>query len=146
LAQKQFRLISSENFIEKTTIKGYQIAQKSVISFKKHQLGCLRVYKTKKTRLVILDLVKSVGTSFSCWRETITKNGEVSFSRINLMGMNFLLLVFKCSKVFKQTDITKLLLQKKITQFLDVILSTKGKKKNQDKPISYRNLQLRAFF
>jgi hypothetical protein len=32
----------------------------------------------------------------------ITLNGEVSFIRINLMGMNFLLLVFKCSKVFKQ--------------------------------------------
>jgi hypothetical protein len=39
----------SENFIEKTTIKGYQIAQKSVISFQKHQLGCfLRVAKQRK--------------------------------------------------------------------------------------------------
>jgi hypothetical protein len=43
------------------------------------------------------------GTSFSyAGEKQITLNGEVSFIRINLMGMNFLLLVFKCSKVFKQ--------------------------------------------
>jgi hypothetical protein len=51
LAQKQFRLISSENFIEKTTIKGYQIAQKSVISFKKHQLGCFTSLQNKENQI-----------------------------------------------------------------------------------------------
>jgi hypothetical protein len=48
--QKQFRLIASENFIEKNyTIKGYQIAQKSVISFQKTPAGMfLRVAKQRK--------------------------------------------------------------------------------------------------
>jgi hypothetical protein len=42
------------------------------------------------------------GTFSYAGEKQITLNGEVSFIRINLMGMNFLLLVFKCSKVFKQ--------------------------------------------
>jgi hypothetical protein len=35
--------IASENFIEKTTIKGYQIAQKISYLFSKHQLGCFEL-------------------------------------------------------------------------------------------------------
>jgi hypothetical protein len=97
--------IASENFIEKNyTIKGYQIAQKSVISFQKTPAGMFFTScKTKKTRLVIGLVQNRFGTSFSyAGEKQITLNGEVSFIRINLMGMNFLLLVFKCSKVFKQ--------------------------------------------
>jgi hypothetical protein len=53
--KKQFRLISQKILLKKNyTIKGYQIAPKSVISFQKHQLGCFLSCKTKKTRLVIL--------------------------------------------------------------------------------------------
>jgi hypothetical protein len=44
--------IASENFIEKNyTIKGYQIAPKSVISFKKHQLGCFYELQNKENQI-----------------------------------------------------------------------------------------------
>jgi hypothetical protein len=94
--------IASENFIEKNyTIKGYQIAPKK-LSLSKNTSWDVFYELQNKTRLVILSLVQNrFGTSYAGEKQ-ITLNGEVSFIRINLMGMNFLLLVFKCSKVFKQ--------------------------------------------
>jgi hypothetical protein len=98
--------IASENFIEKNyTIKGYQIAQKSVISFKNTSWDVFYELQNKENQIGNFEsLVQNrFGTSFSyAGEKQITLNGEVSFIRINLMGMNFLLLVFKCSKVFKQ--------------------------------------------
>jgi hypothetical protein len=96
--------IAQKILLKNYTIKGYQIAPNQVISFQNTSWDVFTSCKTKKTRLVIESLVQNrFGTSFSyAGEKQITLNGEVSFIRINLMGMNFLLLVFKCSKVFKQ--------------------------------------------
>jgi hypothetical protein len=80
---------------------------------------------------------------FHIGEKQITLNGEVSFIRINLMGMNFLLLVFKCSKVYNRDKNTWRLLLKKITilgQF-----HYQGEKETSQ-AIHTGNLQLRAYF
>jgi hypothetical protein len=96
--------IASENFIEKNyTIKGYQIAQNQ-LSLSKHQLMFFYELQNKENQIGNFEsLVQNrFEPPFHAGEKQITLNGEVSFIRINLMGMNFLLLVFKCSKVFKQ--------------------------------------------
>jgi hypothetical protein len=59
--------IASENFIEKNyTIKGYQIAQKSVISFQKHQLGCFYELQNKENQIGNFEFsTKSIRNLFS---------------------------------------------------------------------------------
>jgi hypothetical protein len=59
-----------ENFIENYTIKGYQIAQKSVISFQKHQLGCFYELQNKENQIGNFEsLVQNrFGTSFTLAR------------------------------------------------------------------------------
>jgi hypothetical protein len=92
--------IASENFIEKTTIKGYQMAQKISYLFQKNTSWDVLVTKQRKPDY--FEVYFKIDRNLLFMHEKQIMNGEVSFIRINLMGMNFLLLVFKCSKVFKQ--------------------------------------------
>jgi hypothetical protein len=73
------------------------------------------------------------GTSFSyAGEKQITLNGEVSFIRINLMGMNSAVGFQMLEGLQTGQNITwRLLLQKKITQFLDVNFNYQGRKGNQ---------------
>jgi hypothetical protein len=87
------------------------------------------------------------GTSFSyAGEKQITLNGEVSFIRINLMGMNFLLLVFKCWSSNRAEYNLEITLAKKNNTVLDVNFNYQGRKSESSQAIHTGNLQLRAYF
>jgi hypothetical protein len=53
--------IYPENFEKNYTIKGYQIAPKSVICFQKHQLGCFYELQNKENQIGNFEsLTKSI--------------------------------------------------------------------------------------
>jgi hypothetical protein len=90
--------IASENFIEKTTLLK-DISPKNQLSLSKNtSWDFFYELQNKENQIGNFEsLVQNrFGTPFH-YEKQITLNGEVSFIRINLMGMNFLLLVFKCS-------------------------------------------------
>jgi hypothetical protein len=142
--------IASENFIEKNyTIKGYQIAQKSVISLKT-PAGMFYELQNKENQIGNFEsLVQNrFGTSFSyAGEKQITLNGEVSFYQNKFNGNEFSAVGFQMLEGLQtgQNITWRLLLQKKITQFLDVNFNYQGRKSDQANH-SYRKSTIKSLF
>lgn len=145
--------IISENFPENNyTISGYQLAPKISYLFSKNTSWDL-FYELQNKENQIGDFEKLIqnrfGTSFSyAGEKKITMNGEVSFYQNKYTGNEFSAVGFQMLEGLQtgQNMTWRLLLQKNITQFLDINFNYQGRKSEASQAIHTGNVQLRAYF
>jgi hypothetical protein len=90
-----------------------------------------------------------LGTSFSyAGDKKVTVNGEFSFYQNEFEGNEYSSVGFQMLEGLQagQNLVWKLLLQKNITQFLDINLNYQGRKSETGITIHTGNIQLRAYF
>ncbi|MEZ7499057.1 hypothetical protein QO200_09910 [Flavobacterium sp. Arc3] len=145
--------IVSENYTEKNyTIKGYQLAPKISYLFSKNtSLDVFYELQNKENQIGNFEsLVQNrFGTSFSYANDKkITMNGEVSFYQNKFNGNEFSSVGFQMLEGLQtgQNITWRLLLQKNITQFLDINFNYQGRKSESSQAIHTGNVQLRAYF
>jgi len=145
--------IVSENYTEKNyTIKGYQLAPKISYLFSKNtSLDLFYELQNKENQIGNFEsLVQNrFGTSFSYANDKkITMNGEVSFYQNKFNGNELSSVGFQMLEGLQtgKNFTWRLLLQKNITQFLDINFNYQGRKSELSKAIHTGNIQLRAYF
>ena len=145
--------IESENFVEKNyEITGYQVAPKISYLFSKNtSWDVFYELQNKKNQIGSYEqLVQNrFGTSFSYSSDKkFTMNGEVSFYQNKFDGNEFSSVGFQMLEGLQtgQNLTWKLLLQKNITQFLDINFNYQGRKSEINQAIHTGNIQLRAYF
>lgn len=145
--------IESENFVEKNyEITGYQVAPKISYLFSKNtSWDIFYELQNKKNQIGSYEqLVQNrFGTSFSYSSDKkFTMNGEVSFYQNKFDGNEFSSVGFQMLEGLQtgQNLTWKLLLQKNITQFLDINFNYQGRKSEINQAIHTGNIQLRAYF
>jgi hypothetical protein len=143
----------SEDFVEKNyDLKGYQAAPKISYLFSKNtSLDFFYEFQNKENQIGNFEtLVQNrLGTSFSfAGEKKITLNGEFSFYQNKFTGNEFSSVGFQMLEGLQagQNLVWKLLLQKNITQFLDVNLNYQGRKSETGSTVHTGNVQLRAYF
>ena len=145
--------ILSENFPEKNyNITGYHLAPKISYLFSKNTSWDI-FYELQNKENIIGNLEvllqNRLGTSFSYANsKAITMNGEISFYQNKYTGNEFSSVGFQMLEgLQKGQNITwRLLLQKNITEFLDINLNYQGRKSESSRAIHTGNIQLRAYF
>jgi hypothetical protein len=145
--------ITSENFAERNyTIKGYHLAPKISYLFSKNTSWDV-FYELQKKENQIGEfenlLQNRFGTSFSYANTAkITMNGEISFYQNSFNGNALSAVGFQMLEGLQagQNTTWRLLLQKNITQFLDINLNYQGRKSELSQAIHTGNIQLRAYF
>jgi hypothetical protein len=143
----------SENFSEKNyEIKGYQLAPKISYLFSKSSSWDffyeLQNKENQKGNFETL-LQNRLGTSFSyAGTKNLTMNGEISFYRNKFTGNELSSVGFQMLEGLQtgQNLTWRLLLQKKISQFLDINLNYQGRKSESNQTIHNGSVQLRAYF
>jgi hypothetical protein len=145
--------ILSENFPEKNyTLKGYQLAPKISYLFSKNTSWDLFYeLQNKENKIGDLEtlLQSRFGTSFTyAGNNNFTMNGEVSFYQNKFTGNPYSSVGFQMLEGLQtgQNMTWRLLVQKNITQFLDVNLNYQGRKSESSQTIHTGNIQLRASF
>ena len=145
--------IQSENFPEKNyTINGYQLAPKISYLFSKNtSWDIFYELQSKENQIGIFETLKQnrFGTAFSYANDKkITLNGEVSFYQNKFEGNEFSSVGFQMLEGLQtgQNLTWRLLLQKNITQFLDINFNYQGRKSETSQAIHTGNVQLRAYF
>ncbi|MFV5698175.1 hypothetical protein ACM55H_07365 [Flavobacterium sp. ZT3R17] len=145
--------IESENFTEKNySISGYQLAPKISYLFSKNTSWDLFYeLQNKENQIGVLEkLVQNrFGTSFSYSSDKkFTMNGEISFYQNKFTGNEFSSVGFQMLEGLQtgQNMTWRLLLQKNLTQFLDINLNYQGRKSESSQTIHTGNIQLRAYF
>jgi len=108
-------------------------------------------YKNQKNTINALETLEQnrLGTSFSLNSEKgFTLNGEYSFYNNNFTGNALSPVAFQMLQGLQagKNSVWRLLLQKNITQYLDINISYQGRKSETSKTIHNGNVQLRAFF
>lgn len=108
-------------------------------------------YKNQKNTINALEILEQnrLGTSFSLNSEKgFTLNGEYSFYNNNFTGNALSPVAFQMLQGLQagKNSVWRLLLQKNITQYLDINISYQGRKSETSKTIHNGNVQLRAFF
>jgi hypothetical protein len=143
----------SENFPEKNyTIKGYQLAPKISYLFSKNTSWDLFYeLQDKGNRIGEFEtlLQSRFGTSFTyAGNNKLTMNGEVSFYQNKFTGNPYSSVGFQMLEGLQtgQNMTWRLLVQKNITQFLDINLNYQGRKSASSQTIHTGNIQLRAYF
>ncbi|OXG04939.1 hypothetical protein BC749_10166 [Flavobacterium araucananum] len=143
----------SEDFVEKNyDLQGYQVAPKISYLFSKNtSLDFFYEFQNKENQIGNFEtLVQNrIGTSFSfAGEKKITLNGEFSFYQNKFTGNEFSSVGFQMLEGLQQGQnlVWKLLLQKNITQFLDVNLNYQGRKSETGSVVHTGNVQLRAYF
>jgi hypothetical protein len=89
------------------------------------------------------------GTSFSYAGENMfTMNGEISFYDNNFIGDSLSPVAFQMLEGLQpgKNMTWRLLLQKNLTQFLDININYQGRKTETSQTIHTGNIQLRAYF
>ena len=145
--------IQSENFPEKNyAINGYQLAPKISYLFSKNTSWDLFYeLQSKKNQIGVFEtlLQNRFGTAFSySGTKKFTVNGEVSFYQNKFDGNEFSSVGFQMLEGLQtgQNLTWRLLLQKNITQFLDINFNYQGRKSETSQAIHTGNVQLRAYF
>ncbi len=145
--------IISENFPEKNyAIKGYQLAPKISYLFSKNTSWDLFYELQSKENMIgnFENLLQNrFGTSFSyADKKNLTLSGEVSFYQNKFTGNEFSSVGFQMLEGLQtgQNLTWQFLLQKNLTQFLDINLSYQGRKSESNQAIHTGNVQLRAYF
>jgi hypothetical protein len=143
----------SENFPEKNyTIKGYQLAPKISYLFSKNTSWDLFYeLQNKQNKIGNLEtlLQSRFGTSFTyAGNNKLTMNGEVSFYQNKFNGNEYSPVGFQMLEGLQTGEnmTWRLLVQKNITQFLDINLNYQGRKSESTQTIHTGNVQLRAYF
>lgn len=109
------------------------------------------ILKNKNNKLGDLELLKhnQIGTSFNFASEKrITINGEFSLINNQFNGNPFSPVGFQMLEGLQQGKNTtwRLLLQKNLTQYLDVNINYQGRKSESADTVHTGNIQLRAYF
>ncbi|WP_366185256.1 hypothetical protein [Flavobacterium ovatum] len=145
--------VTSENYpLKNYTVSGYQLAPKISYLFSKNTSWDLFYeLQNKKNQIGDLEtlLQNRFGTSISySGTKNITLNGEVSFYQNKYDGNEFSSVGFQMLEGLQtgQNLVWKLLLQKNITQFLDINFNYLGRKSETSKTVHTGNIQLRAYF
>ena len=145
--------LESEDFEEKNYhLEGYQIGPKISYLFSKNtSLDFFYELQSKKNQIGNFETLSQnrMGTSFSyAGDKKVTVNGEFSFYENKFEGNEFSSVGFQMLEGLQpgQNFVWKLLLQKNITQFLDVNLNYQGRKSETGITIHTGNVQLRAYF
>ncbi|PWB20748.1 hypothetical protein [Flavobacterium sp. HTF] len=143
----------SEDFTEKNyDLEGYQIAPKISYLFSKNtSLDFFYELQNKKNQIGNSETLAQnrLGTSFSyAGEKKITVSGEFSFYENKFTGNEFSSVGFQMLEGLQAGEnlVWKLLLQKNITQFLDINLNYQGRKSETGNTIHTGNIQLRAYF
>ena len=145
--------IESENFPEKNyDISGYQLAPKISYLFSKNTSWDLFYELQKKENQIGVSetlLQNRFGTAFSYAGDIkFILNGEVSFYQNKFEGNEFSSVGFQMLEGLQtgQNLTWRLLLQKNITQFLDINFNYQGRKSETSQAIHTGNVQLRVYF
>ncbi|MFV8441071.1 hypothetical protein [Flavobacterium sp. LB2P44] len=145
--------IQSENFPEKNyAINGYQVAPKISYLFSKNTSWDLFYeLQNKENQIGISEMLQQnrLGTAFSYANiKKFTMNGELSFYQNKFIGNEFSSVGFQMLEGLQtgQNLTWRLLLQKNITQFLDINLNYQGRKSESTSAIHTGNIQVRAYF
>jgi hypothetical protein len=139
---------ASRNF----TIDGYQLAPKISYLFSRNaswDLFC--EYQNKRNRIGNLETLKQtrVGTAFTYASEKkITMNGELSFYQNQFKGNEVSAVAFQMLEGLQagQNLTWRLLVQRNLTQFLDINVNYQGRKSETSQTIHTGSVQLRAYF
>jgi len=145
--------LTSENYSDKNfEIKGYQLAPKiSYLFSKSTSWDLFYELQNKKNRMGSYEtlLQNRFGTSFSYTGEKkITMNGEISFYQNKFVGSEFSSVGFQMLEGLQtgQNLTWRLLLQKNLTNFLDINFNYQGRKSETSQAIHTGSIQLRAYF
>ena len=145
--------LTSENYPDKNyKIGGYQLAPKiSYLFSKSTSWDLFYELQNKENRMGSYEtlLQNRFGTSFSYTGEKkITMNGEISFYQNKFVGSEFSSVGFQMLEGLQtgQNLTWRLLLQKNLTNFLDINFNYQGRKSETSQAIHTGSIQLRAYF
>lgn len=145
--------LTSENYPEKNyEISGYQLAPKiSYLFSKSTSWDLFYELQNKENQIGSFEtlLQSRFGTSFTyAGEKKITMNGEVSFYQNKFVGNEFSSVGFQMLEGLQtgQNLTWRLLLQKNLTNFLDINLNYQGRKSETSQTIHTGSVQLRAYF
>ena len=145
--------LTSENYPDKNyKIGGYQLAPKiSYLFSKSTSWDLFYELQNKKNQIGSYEtlLQNRFGTSFSYTGEKkITMNGEISFYQNKFVGSEFSSVGFQMLEGLQtgQNLTWRLLLQKNLTNFLDINFNYQGRKSETSQAIHTGSIQLRAYF
>ena len=143
----------SENYPENNyQVKGYHLAPKISYLFSKNTSWDLFYeLQNKENQIGKLEtlLQNRFGTAFTfAGKNKLTMSGEISFYQNKFNGSEYSSVGFQMLEGLQagQNLTWKLLLQKKLTQFLDINLNYQGRKSETSTTIHTGNVQLRAYF
>ncbi len=145
--------IKSENFEQKNfEISGYQLAPKISYLFSKNAgWDIFYEYQIKENQIGLLESLNQnrFGTSFTYATEKkLTMNGEFSLYQNKFVGDELSPVAFNILEGLQPGEnlTWRLLVQKNLTQFLDININYQGRKSETSRAIHTGNVQLRAFF
>jgi hypothetical protein len=145
--------LTSENYPDKNyKIEGYQLAPKiSYLFSKSTSWDLFYELQNKENRMGSYEtlLQNRFGTAFTYTGEKkITMNGEVSFYQNKFVGNEFSSVGFQMLEGLQtgQNLTWRLLLQKNLTNFLDINFNYQGRKSETSQAIHTGSIQLRAYF
>lgn len=142
-----------ENFPSRNyTIDGYQLAPKISYLFSRNTSWDLFYeFQNKENTIGNLETLKQtrLGTSFSFSNEKkLTMNGEFSLYENKFNGNDASAVAFQMLEGLQpgQNLVWRLLIQRNLTQFLDINLNYQGRKSETSQTIHTGSVQLRAYF
>ena len=133
-------------------IEGYQLAPKISYLFSKNTSWDLFYeYQKKENQIGSNELLTQnrFGTSFTySGKKQFTANGEFSFYNNNFTGNSLSAVGFQMLEGLQpgKNQTWRLLLQKNLTQYLDINVNYQGRKSETSKTIHTGSIQLRAYF
>ncbi|MBU7570088.1 MAG: hypothetical protein KAF41_05495 [Flavobacterium sp.] len=143
----------SENYVSKNfELKGYQLAPKISYLFSRNASWDLFYeFQDKDNKINDKEALQQhrVGTSFTYSSEKkFTMNGEFSLYKNDFSGDALSPVAYQMLEGLQpgQNLTWRLLLQKNLTQFLDVNVNYEGRKSEESKAIHTGSVQLRAYF
>lgn len=134
------------------TIEGYLLAPKvSYIFSRNASWDLFYEYRSKENRIGLMETLyqQRLGTSFSYASEkAFTMNGEFSFYDNDFTGNELSPAGYQMLEGLQagQNITWRLLMQKNLTQYLDVNVNYQGRKSETSKAIHTGSVQLRAYF
>jgi hypothetical protein len=145
--------IVSENFPDRNyDLKGYQLAPKiSYLFTKSTSWDIFYELQNKENQIGNLEtlLQNRFGTSFTyAGQNKLTMNGEISFYQNKYVGNEFSSVGFQMLEGLQtgQNLTWRLLIQKNLTNFLDINLNYQGRKSETSQTIHTGSVELRAYF
>lgn len=145
--------MTSENYSARNyLLKGYQLAPKISYLFSKNASWDLFYeYQTKKNKIGSLETLAQsrFGTSFIYSSEKkLTLNGEFSIYENSFVGNSLTPVAYEMLEGLQpgSNSTWRLLIQKNLTDYLDINLNYQGRKSENSTAIHTGNVQLRAYF